>query len=587
MLQVEGSRSHRYLSWLLALSLLSTLLATAAPLRQASAQAAASATSYRILDGQMSYVGSADLSCTWPAPSCYDTDPPSQWGVRSYKEHSLTNLNLAVHAPGEPSGEGVAFAPMNIETWHHEWDTRTGYSLTPCGGSGSQTERHSDIQHDGGTSPSFFNAAVVIEPGGSLTDFSLSLMPAEATEPRFGWQWPVGLRWNESDRYSTVMYSTDTQAGECSGSYSDRRLLSARFTDFYPDASRIDQDAAPTYTTQSCAGDRCVVRVEGIDAWTYNDPMDGDTLVGSMQIDWWFDVETTSGEAGVCDTWKQKSRKWNARTPIGLLPDRDWGDYKVTVEWCYDSNSGYGRLLSIRSRGVADGGPLAAFSIVADLFGFETRWENQECEPNCGDVDSQDTRLASVSRKMAFCFDWTELVDKLGIKGWIKDKLRPGLKKRFQAYIETNGGLAYASDDVLMWVDHFAYKLRNKIDNIDVKLMKNRVPERIAEWIEDQVEGPFDKLLEKWKFDISEALYMGRYDELTAELASDLTVDIFVEVLGLFRICDAGGFIFGDDYPGFMTLWRPAVTVNLLSDGRIDFTKDDVYKSPFLRIRRV
>lgn len=306
----------------------------------------------------------------------------------------------------------------------------------------------------------------------------------------------------------------------------------------------------------------------------------------TLTYDLWLTIQPPE-----CDTWKEKAVTWKAITPFKWMPDRHWGDYKVRAKWCYDSNADYGELLFIRSRGTVDDGPFGTFARAANFFGFETRWENQKCEPKCGDLSDQKVRQASVSRKMAFCFDFSVLLDKLKVKDWIKEKIRPGLKSKIKAFIEANGGASGPafSSALLTWVDDIIVKMRNKVDRIDEKLRDRRVPNFLAEWLENQVEGPVNGIMERWKDDVAEDLYMGAYEDTTAGVAADLALGPFVDrIFNIFRICDGGDFLpfTGENYPGLLTLWEPEVTVTVMSDGRARFDRFDIYKHPALDIRR-
>ncbi|MEA2461420.1 MAG: hypothetical protein QOH90_1597, partial [Actinomycetota bacterium] len=221
------------------------------------------------------------------------------------------------------------------------------------------------------------------------------------------------------------------------------------------------------------------------------------------------------------------------------------------------------------------------------IFGFETRWEKQVCDPHCGTLTDVGVSSASVNRKMCFCFSLTALLDKLGVKDWATDKMKPALKSRLKKYFERNGGLKgpALSSNLLAWADDLILKARTKIDGIDVMLRNKHVPNSIAEWLEDQIEDPFGRLMEAWKSDLAEQLYKGEYTDLTAGAATDKIMgDLFDKVFNLARICDSGAFLFGDDFPGFLTLWKPVVTAYVTQDGEIKFSRDDEYKHPALKI---
>jgi hypothetical protein len=301
------------------------------------ATATAQTSGYRIVAGEISYNGSATLSCDYPDGSCTDYDG-------GYRQSSMltahgTAAQFAVHAPGEASAS-EAFAPLAIKSWQHDYSMTRDYSQAACGGPFTSTTTDSDLTHDGGTSPSVFQVGVRITPAAAANEFGISLLPPEATEPRFGWVWPTGMRWDDSTRDSTVLETTSNSGhSDCVGGFSGRQSVNVRAPfDFYPAAPHTLQETQPTYDPAVCdATGTCVVRVRGSTSWTYGSSYGGDDLSGSMAINWWLDVEIEDvvtltsavdpaehGTLSGCRSTCASQYRRGATVTLAVTPDPGW-----------------------------------------------------------------------------------------------------------------------------------------------------------------------------------------------------------------------------------------------------------------------
>jgi hypothetical protein len=244
---------------------------------------------FRIIDGSIRYHGSA-----WsePCPCSYD----GGWEYSSQRTDQSEDIVLKVHEPGEIAYDDVANAVLDITSWAHAYQ----YSATasgPCGAT-SESTTDSDLQHDGGTTPSIYSLALQLEQGTTATEVQVSLVPNIGTEPRFMWEYPRGLRWGDSSRYSTVLASSVSSYAACPDStYSARIGINDRlpFT-FYPTSlfSGVTETAvdAPTqYTGPVCTGTTCVLRATGSTTVSTS----GTGAGSEMVIDWWADIEITGG----------------------------------------------------------------------------------------------------------------------------------------------------------------------------------------------------------------------------------------------------------------------------------------------------
>lgn len=248
--------------------------------------------SYRIIDGGIDHDGSATLD------GCGDRCVAGSYAISGRTESRAINSEFSVHSPGSHgiAGSTVSLrAPLQIDSWTHSASTMTTYSQTACAAPGSQYISDSDLQHNG-TSPTFYHLALDLEPGSTRTKANVSLAPAVSTEPRFGWVTPVGLRWSDSTRYSTVLRTYDSVGGNgCSGVSTARVSLVTGVFDFFTSAGRSTTAPEPTVTTRSCTPTECVLRVTGTYSWTYSPQYENRTLAGGVSIDWWADIEVTGG----------------------------------------------------------------------------------------------------------------------------------------------------------------------------------------------------------------------------------------------------------------------------------------------------
>lgn len=247
---------------------------------------------YRIVGGAMHYKGDSVYTCTLGHGDCFSGD---SYDAGSIRRDRGTDVQFTVHEPGATDDPAELTAPLDIVSWAHRYVERINYSRTPCGTPTTQVVTDSDLQHDGGTTPSVYNLALSVTPGETLDDFTAALLPSADTEPRFGWVFPIGLRWSDSGRYSTFL-STYSGSGnpDCRSSGSNRASMVGRQPfDFYSVIAEVDRPIVvtpPTYGSPTCTGAVCVRRVTGRTEWTYPSG-DGVTRSGGFTIDWWADVE--------------------------------------------------------------------------------------------------------------------------------------------------------------------------------------------------------------------------------------------------------------------------------------------------------
>jgi hypothetical protein len=253
---------------------------------------------YQIVAGHIGYDVSAPTSCTYPAGEC--TDYSGGYTESSMHTDQSVKADLTVNPADTPSvtstGDPVPIsAPMNLDSLTHQYVYERTFSHTPCAATATSTFTDSAYDFtDVPLSPSIFNVSFGLTPGGS-NGFSLALDPSAGTEPRFGWVYPVGLRWSDSSHYPVATVTvTGTGPSDCAPSYTwQTSAISRGMFDPAVFAERTETTGPTTYGQPVCQQGSCIVHVTGSTSWTYLPPTDGTTLTGSGIVTWWADIKLT------------------------------------------------------------------------------------------------------------------------------------------------------------------------------------------------------------------------------------------------------------------------------------------------------
>ena len=461
----------------------------------------------------------------------------------------------------------VALAPLNIGGWDHKFDATQQYTGGECGG--MQRFVDSDVQHDGGTSPSLYELRVRIAPGPDGP--AVSLGPAQGDDPFVGFRFP---------RYETAssVLVTDETISPCFNSSSSSRtnLLSRGVFDFYAESKQNVQETASTGPPVCDSAGTCVVRAEGTSSWSYGPEYGGDDLSGSMAINWWVNVEI-GPSGGRCDGVKTKrtSRRHKAITNVRAAPDIDWYRAKVTVTYCVKKGKAW--ITDMKLKPTIQNG---AIPRLLRKFGWLS--VNPE-EPEYSPIRKGGAVHASASTTYAMCFDPIVLLDKFGLKERIKKRMKEPLRKALKNILRKSG-----ITKIDATVREKAVKaFRDKVDHafkkgtITTWLKERRVPIRIARLAERAGKKNETKLKLLLKDLVASAMETGRYDNLTAHGASELMINDAFRRVGKATAFCGGRAAKKSNF----RMWT--VTYDAERNGRkIRISKDDVYKHPILTVRR-
>lgn len=297
MISLRAPRIAR-LSALVALAALGVVVDGPVGAAPAPASAAVPAT-YQIVGGEMHYEMSATQSCTFPVGGC--TGTPDGDRTTSFQFTTSSDVTMTVHAPGDPAPtdpEAEVFAALKTEPgWSYTWDWTRNDVSNVCGGATTNRQWHDNFAPDP-MIPSSFNAAMVITPAETEVGFTIAPIMTEPTEPQYGWELPIALRYSDSDHYPTVTSHSSVASAECNGSSQtdDMALTPDHTFNPYPAGSfgaggtRTPYHGTRLYTPLGCNNDGCLTRVSGSDGFIYSGVNGGDSLTGGVDITWEFDI---------------------------------------------------------------------------------------------------------------------------------------------------------------------------------------------------------------------------------------------------------------------------------------------------------
>ncbi|MGH2975438.1 MAG: hypothetical protein ACRDLL_11310 [Solirubrobacterales bacterium] len=241
--------------------------------------------------------------------------------------------------------------------------------------------------------------------------------------------------------------------------------------------------------------------------------------------------------------------KWSARAALVGLPDPHLFDFNVSIPYCYN-----GKTAKVN-------GPSAVGTVnygfatgVLEVLGFETIYD-----PAKEVVYASDFGTAEMTGEFGMTFAWMTLLDKVGIKKFLKDKAEAYLAKELEQSIPKYGygnGLRR----------HMALemsKLKGQImDTLEKRLDKIK-PSPLRKWLEPKVLSKMEGFLDKWRKQ-GTALFSSR----------NLKKSVASKVVGtLFKIIDPRS-----TFP----MWRPVVSASVTTSGAASVQGSDDYKNPWL-----
>lgn len=543
----------------------------------AAAPASGTETTYRIVGGEISYDGSSTRKC--PSSSTGTCGDQGNGVTRtSFTENHDTAASFSVYSPGltatSEDPHAIVFAPLNIDSWNHTFNWTETFTSSYCGPTETTEYSHSDLQHDGGTSPSLYELAVRISARTGSNGLDISL-----AQPGDVGVYSIGIRYPEYETASSVLGTWETTspcADRSSTSSSRENLLAYCPFDFYPCTPPRTAHGTATSDPPVCdqAG-TCLVRARGSTRWSYGPEYGGDDVSGSTTITWSVDVEIRP-EAGCVagDKRFRTDRRHKAITSLPAAPDIDWYRAKVTTTYCVKNGKAW--ITDMELKPTIQNG---AIPLLLQKFGWASL--NPE-DPEYSPIPKGGAVHASASTTYAMCFDPIVLLDKFALKKQIKKRMKNPLRRALTKLLE-KAGIKKISKPVR---EEAVEKFKKRVDHafrkgiIRTWLKKRHVPDLIARFAEKVANKNKGKLKAFLKDTVAVGAKNGRYDGLSASYASDRMINHAFRALGRATAFCGGRAAKESNF----RMWT--ITYEAERKGRkVKISKEDVYKHPILSVR--
>jgi len=281
-------------------------------------------------------------------------------------------------------------------------------------------------------------------------------------------------------------------------------------------------------------------------------------------------------EDGVCipdDT----STEAEYRTVTDLPgPDIHWYTTTVTAQACTAEN-GERFIEELDVERHAEGGPVpAALGLLGLVTGTESPVAYQP-DPVGG------TSAATAEFSYSMCFDLTKLIDKVGAKKYLQQKVKNRAEKLIGQTLKRHGVKRIKRKHLKQVTEDFSDAVDDKFSADTVATMLNdkfRIPNRIATFAGNLVESQTEDARELLKLPLRQLADSNTLVDLTAEKAAEKMVDAsFGKLTRLTTFC--GGGTGGDSN---LATWNAQVTATA-ADGGAAIDRTDLYLHPILTVR--
>lgn len=248
------------------------------------------------------------------------------------------------------------------------------------------------------------------------------------------------------------------------------------------------------------------------------------------------------------------THNWSARVPLAGLPDAHFFDFRVNVPYCY--NGQRARVNGPAAFGSVDYGLDTG---LLEALGFETVYD-----PSKESVYASDFGTAELTGSFAITVSWATLIDRVGIKKLIKEKV--------EREIEDDLTRAISRVDVGRLRSGVLRKLSSaerKILDLTRRKFDRVKPAAVRNLLEGKVLPKLESVLSKWRRKAADELTAKRMGKRSASVISKQLVNRFFRLL---------------DPRTTFAVWTPIVKVSVSPKGDASFDEEDDFKNPLLRI---
>lgn len=288
---------------------------------------------------------------------------------------------------------------------------------------------------------------------------------------------------------------------------------------------------------------------------------------------------TPVARAGKCKKASKRVVKYRTYTNMPAAPEFHWYTTTVTVNRCRKKGKDY--ITGVKAKRHVEKGPVPR--LMEFFFGWSTR-TGTPIRYSPSKFPKSGTTSATARLQYTACFDLTTLLDKAGLRKYAKKKMKRPLRKAIKKVLQKAN-----VDKITPQVrKSIAKNWNRKVDHAFRKGTiatyirdKYRIPKSIGKYIEKAAQWPLGKAKRLLKNEVNYALSSGKYDGLTATLASEAILD------GGYRALDELITYCGPrpKGPSFFTTWDVSFDV-LGGRKRLRVSPDNYYLHPMMRVRR-
>ncbi len=288
-------------------------------------------------------------------------------------------------------------------------------------------------------------------------------------------------------------------------------------------------------------------------------------------------IATPEPRSGKCKKASTKTFKYKTYTDIPG-PDPHWYTTTITVDRCRKKGKDY--ITGTRAKRHVEKGFIPR---MLGLVGWSSRTDSP-ADYSPSKIPKGGTKSASVRLQYTACFDLTKLLDKAGLKTYAKKKMKKPLRKSIKKILK-KAKIDKINPQVRKSI---ANSWNRKVDHVFRKGTvstylrdKYRIPKSIGKHVEKVALPQLAKVKRFLKNEVQHALSTGRYDGMTATVASEAILD------GGYRVIDhlvtfCGG---RPSSESLLTTWD--VSFDIAGGGKkIKVTPDSYYIHPLMKVRK-
>jgi hypothetical protein len=249
------------------------------------------------------------------------------------------------------------------------------------------------------------------------------------------------------------------------------------------------------------------------------------------------------------------SHKWSARVQLPAIPDAHLFHFSVSLPYCYN-----GSRARVRGPGAVGTVDYGFGTGLLEALGFETVYDYAKEH-----VYASDFGTAELTGSFAITFEWLTLIDRLGVKKLVKQRIQNYLEHEIRRSILKFGYGKRYRRKVARWL---AVSEKKILDEAKRRLGGVK-PGFLRDWLEVKVLKKLEGYIDDWRGLVDPILSSRRAAHHAGRGLAGRAVKLFFKVL---------------DPKSTFPVWNPLVKVSVSPDGQLSATEEDDYKHPALTV---